>query len=122
MKTAWLAAGVVMVAGLVAYYVALQFIAGHVLFYASYGIPALGAAVAAFLAPRHKFNVGAATVILAIVVIGAGSYLAGRLGFGDSIGVQGTVVAMTLAIPFVAISSVCGALLGQWASKGRANA
>jgi len=122
MKTAWLAAGGVMVAGLIAYYAALKLIASPVVTYLSWGIPALGAAVAAFLAPRSKFNVGAATVVLAIVVVGAGGYLAGRLGFGDFIGAKGTAIAMLLSSPFIAISSVCGALLGEWASKGRANA
>jgi hypothetical protein len=122
MRTAWLAGGVAMMVALVAYYAAVEFVASPIVVHLGWGIPAIGAAVTAFLAPRSKFNVGAATVVLAVLVVGAGSYVAGKLGIGDSIGVEGTVLAMVLAIPVIGVSSVCGALLGEWASKGRVNA
>jgi hypothetical protein len=111
-----------MVIGLVVYYVAIELIASLLVIYLSWGIPALGAAVAAFLAPRSKFNVGAATVFLAVLVIGVGGYIAGELGIGDSVGVKGTVIFMVLSAPYIAVSSVCGALLGEWVSRRLANA
>jgi len=49
-------------------------------------VPMIGAAVAAFIAPRHKFNVGAATFVPAALLMGAAAYVAGRFGAGDFVG------------------------------------
>jgi hypothetical protein len=122
MRAAWFWASVVMMAGLIAYYVIVELVASPLVVHVGWAIPASGAAVAAFVAPRQKFNVGAATVVVAVLLVGVGSYVAGKLGVGDFIGAQGTAIAMVLALPLIALSSACGALLGELASKVRSNA
>jgi hypothetical protein len=122
MWRAWLAATFAMMVGVAVYYAALGYISNEVVLLFGYGIPVLGAAVAAFLAPRNKFNVGAAKVIPAILVVGIGGYIAGALGFGDSIGLKGSIIVTVLSIPLIALASAIGALFGEWAAKGRANA
>jgi hypothetical protein len=80
-------------------------------------VPMIGAAVAAFIAPRHKFNVGAATFVPAALLMGAAAYVAGRFGAGDFVGAQGTAIGVVLSLPFIIGASAVGALLGEWASK-----
>jgi hypothetical protein len=111
-----------MMVGVAVYYAALSYISNEVVLLFGYGIPVLGAALAAFLAPRNTFNVGAATVSPAILVVGIGGYIAGALGFGDFIGLKGSIIVTLLSIPLIALASAIGALFGEWAAKGRANA
>lgn len=122
MLRAYLSATGALILGIVVYYAAIRFVRSEFVLFLGWCIPLIGAAVAAFLAPRNKFKVGAATFIPAILVVSIGGYIAGAFGFGDSIGIEGAFFAMALSAPLIALASGCGALLGEWVSKGRANA
>jgi hypothetical protein len=115
-------ATVVMALSLLVYFFALRYMDNTAQFIVGYIIPSAGAGVASYIAPRNKFNVGVATVFPAIILMGIGFYLAGRYGSGDFLGGEGTVFAVLLSAPIIAIASVFGALLGEWLSKENANA
>jgi len=44
------------------------------------------------------------------------------MGFGDFVGLEGTTIGMVISLPPIVGASVVGALLGEWASKRRADA
>ncbi|CAH1386560.1 hypothetical protein [Candidatus Nitrotoga sp. M5] len=121
MLRAFLSATGALILGIVVYYVVIGFVCNEFVMFLGWCIPLIGAAVAAFLAPRNKFKVGATTFIPAILVVSIGGYIAGTFGFGDFIGIESTFFAMLLSAPFIALASGCGALLGEWVSKGGAN-
>jgi hypothetical protein len=122
MGKAWLAALIAMSIGLIAYFAVVRVVPNQVAVALAWANPIVGAAVASFLAPRNKFNVGAATAVLAIVLIGAGSYFAGRMGLGDFVGLEGTTIGIVLSLPLIVGASVVGALMGEWMSKRSADA
>jgi hypothetical protein len=119
MAKAWGASIIAIVVVLVAYLVALATTSSSIVAHSIWAVPVIGAAVGAFVAPRSKFNLGAATVLPAVIIIGAATYFAGRFGIGDFVGAAGTGVGMLLSLPFIIGASVVGALLGEWASKGK---
>jgi hypothetical protein len=122
MAKSWVAATIAIVASLIVYFGLVMVMPSPLSAELVWGVPVIGAGVGAFVAPRHKFNVGAVTFIPAILLIGAASYFAGRMGVGDFVGLQGTTIGMVLSLPFIVGASVVGALLGEWASKRRADA
>jgi hypothetical protein len=122
MGKAWLAALIAMSIGLVAYFAVVRVVPNQVAVALAWAIPIVGAAVASFLAPRNKFNVGATTAVLAILLVGAGSYFAGLMGFGDFVGLEGTTIGLVLSLPLIVGASVLGALMGEWMSKRSADA
>jgi hypothetical protein len=109
-----------MILGLVAFYVAAR-INAHAALIIGWAVPALGGLIAAYLAPKSRFNVGASTCIAAIAILGLGSYIAGQLGYGDAIGIEGHLLIMVLYALPVAFSSVVGALVGELIARKRAN-
>ena len=121
MLRAYLSASVAMILGIVVYYAVIRLVRSEFVLALGWCIPLIGAAVAAFLAPHNKFKVGAATFIPAILIVSIGGYIGGALGVGDSIGAEGTFLSMILSAPLIALASGCGALMGEWVSKARAN-
>jgi len=71
----WLASLIAMSIGLVAYFAVVRHVPNEVAVALAWANPILGAAVASYVAPRNKFNVGAATAVLAVLLIGAGTLL-----------------------------------------------
>ena len=122
MWKSWLAAAAVMIGCISALYALLPRMSNDLWLFLGWVVPVLGAAVASYIAPRSKFNVGASTFVLALLVFGLGGYIAGEVGVGDAIGFQGEVFVTLISAPLVALASAVGALLGEWASKGKANA
>jgi hypothetical protein len=124
MIRSWGAATVVMALFMAIYLASVKLSASQYIAGAAYWAgPILGALTAAYLAPRHKFNVGAGTIALAAVVLGVGNYVFGELGnLTDLPGVQGSFIVAAFSIPMVAIPCVLGALAGEWLSKGHADA
>ena len=117
MAKSWIAGIIALVLGLAAYFCLVAVAPFSMIAHVVWLVPAIGAAVAAYFAPRHKFNVGAGTVVPASLLMGAATYATGRMGFGDFVGAQGTAIGIVLSLPFIIGASVVGALLGEWASK-----
>ena len=122
MVKAWVAATIAMSIAIVAYYAIVNHVPQQLIFELGLAIPLIGGAVGAYAAPQNKFSIGAATVVPAVIVGAGGSYLAGRLGFGDSVGFMGIMFGMGLSLPLIVAASLVGAGLGAWASKRSADA
>ena len=121
MAKSWGASIIAIVLALIAYSGVTAIARSATVAQAVWFVPVIGAAVGAYLAPRHKFNVGAATFVPAAAIMGVGSYIAGRYGLGDYVGATGTVVGLLISLPFIVGASVIGALLGEWASARKAD-
>ena len=121
MAKSWGASIIAIVLALVIYSGVTTIVQSATVAQAVWLVPVIGAAVGAYLAPRHKFNVGAATFLPAAAILAIGTYVAGRFGVGDFVGASGTAVGTLLSVPFIIGASVVGALLGEWASTRKAD-
>jgi hypothetical protein len=121
MAKSWGASIIAIVLALIAYSGVTAMARSTTLAHAIWFVPVIGAAVGAYLAPRHKFNAGSATFVPAAAIMGVGSYVAGRFGIGDFVGAEGTVVGLLISLPFIVGASVIGALIGEWASARKAD-
>ena len=122
MAASWLISVVAMSIAIVPYYMAIPYLPNELVYPAGFAIPLIGAAAGAMVATRNRFKFGFSTVVPAIVVLVAFSYVAGVMGVGDNVGVEGAIVGTVLSLPFIVAASGVGALLGEWALRGRADA
>jgi hypothetical protein len=112
-------ASVAVAGGLILYFIVVGHVPPELVSPLSWLVPLLGGSVAACVAPRDKIRASAIAIIPTALIIGIGSYLAGRLGFGDFIGAGGTLFMSVLMLPEISIWTVAGGALGAWASKRR---
>jgi hypothetical protein len=124
MARAILVAMAVLLLGDAAYFVSIVFAKGPgAIAYTIWLVPALAALVASWIAPTHKFRTGLLVALPAAVLLGASNYVFELMGNAvDFPGAKGAVLVAGMSLPVLAVLSAGGALVGDYASKRRANA